>query len=173
MTPEQKAEREDYYKTNTPDWQADLSEEAFQDEEARHSAFRRVDPEGRLSKLEEAFVVYGIKEAVLPAMFLCVLNDLPLPEWLKKGFGLQYLRGMHGRLKSWNDAWGRPKTKAEYVRAFRQRFKSAEAWDYVMEASSRGQPINDELFERIGRERGLGGREITKQLYSAHRKHRT
>jgi hypothetical protein len=39
-----------------------------------------------------------------------------------------------------------------------------------MEAHSRGEPITDELFEKIGRERGIGGRETTKKLYSQARK---
>ena len=159
-----------HHRKNTADWHADLMETASQDQQERSLAFRwRDDPAESLRLYEEAHA-HGLIEAVLPAIFCCVINDLPFPEWLKKAFCLQYLRGFHGRLKSWDDAFGRPRTKAKYQREFRARYKAAEAYDYVVEAKSRGEPITDELFEKIGRERGLGGREITKKFYTAVRK---
>ena len=37
-----------------------------------------------------------------------------------------------------------------------------ELWIYI-----RGAPINDDLFDRIGKELGIGGRETVRKLYKA------
>ena len=128
-------------------------------------------PEITLLGSEQGYA-QGMNDVVLPAIFLCAVKNLPLPEWLTRAFCLHYLRGFHGKLKSWDEVWGKPTSRAKYEREFRKNRKLGEAYDLVMEAHSRGEPITDELFEKIGREHGIGGRETTKKQYAAVRRKR-
>jgi hypothetical protein len=55
-------------------------------------------------------------------------------------------------------------------RQFRDRFLPDVILKLVAAAQEEGTPVDNMLFEKIGRELGIGGRETTRKLYSAAQK---
>ena len=102
----------------------------------------------------------------METVLACAITQSPMPKWLRQELCVWYLRAAHGRLGSWDEAFGRPATRAEASRMFRKSYTSDDVMDLVIEAKLGGGAIDNDLFEEIGRKVGLA-RETTKKLYVA------
>jgi hypothetical protein len=70
-----------------------------------------------------------------------------------------------GELNSWNELFGKPRLKSRNVILGWNR--RLEVWERIMDLHLRGAPINDDLFDRVGKELGIGARETVRKLYKA------
>ena len=101
--------------------------------------------------------------ALFRVLTLCALFRRPLPEWAAAAFVLIYRVALAGEIRSWDDVFGRPweqeKRRAQQ-RGVRTQSWKWELWKLVHELhEGKGKPpIDDALFERVGRELGIGGR---------------
>jgi hypothetical protein len=97
-----------------------------------------------------------------------MLNDLPIPAWLTLAY-LQAFRDIYQyRAKSWDDVFGKPHPKGTHLDAKRQEWeKSILVYHRVKEIlrNEPGTPIDGYLFERVGREFGIGGKTLTEKYY--------
>ena len=114
-----------------------------------------------VTELENEFHA-GNKVSVLKCIHSCVVWGLPVPLWAKKYFVASCADGYQGKLESWDDAFGRPITQVKHLQELRHGLRW-EVYDAVRAASAAGVPIDNELFERIGRELGIGGRNYTQR----------
>ena len=121
-------------------------------------------------ELKELHTEYqkGHKEAILEAVFTCALNSFPLPGWLETAFLKAYRNVRQYRAKSWDDVFGKAHKKGTQLAAKRQeREKSLSVYHRIL-SIKRAEPstaIAEELFERVGRETGLGGATVMKEYY--------
>ena len=125
----------------------------------------------RLDELEEDYNTGTKPGILLGAMWLCIINDIPLPDWVKKAFLEAYEKGCNGKLRSmsWNEVFGRPpRTKQQCDRFNRDHTALPEIWRLVAEAKRDRVPIDDELFKKIGGRFGLSSTGV-KKLYAVAR----
>jgi hypothetical protein len=104
----------------------------------------------------------GNKNALWKMIVGCALSKSPIPEW-----AASILEGADGyvasgELNSWNELFGKPRRRSRS--ALRGWHLRHEVWASIVDS---GAPINDDLFDRIGKELGIGGRETVRKLYKA------
>jgi hypothetical protein len=143
------------------------SEWAWIEESIQDGAWDIFEPGLHLEVLEDIEARGELVERdVLRAVMACAVLNQPMPEWLRRGFAVLFVRGQFGKLESWDDAFERPATEAQAVRSYRARYTAYEVLDLVREAKLNGESIDNDLFEAIGRKVGLA-RETAKKLYVA------
>jgi hypothetical protein len=125
----------------------------------------------RLDAVEEGYNTGTKPDLLLYAMCLCIKNDIPLSDWVKKAFLEAYEKGCNGKLRSmsWNEVFGRPpRTKQQCDRLNRDHAALPEIWRLVAEAKRDRVPIDNELFKKIGGPFGLSSTGV-KELYTVAR----
>jgi hypothetical protein len=110
------------------------------------------------------------KTALFRVLTLCALFRRPLPEWASAAFISIYRAALAGEIRSWDDVFGRPweqEKRGAQQRGVRTQSWKWEVWKLVHELhEGEGKPpIDDALFERVGKELGIGGRSTVKALY--------
>jgi hypothetical protein len=115
----------------------------------------------------ERRVKAGDRTAILPAVLLycSMYHDIPMPKWLKRAFIDAFCSGDSGEAGSWDKVFGRPRTKTQFVRMWRQMDAAENVWTLVAKAKADGIPVNDDLFAKVGKELGIGGKTLVKELY--------
>jgi hypothetical protein len=127
------------------------------------------------------------KSALLNTIMLSILFRQPLPEWAAKAFEDAYNFVMMGGARSWNEVFGDPhpgkhkrsvalkNRKYEVHRRVRVLHEGGErrGLDALRQDPRKtppGLPIDEALFERVGRELGQemnpGGKPISKTVIS-------
>jgi hypothetical protein len=124
----------------------------------------RIETERKLQGLDR-----GEPGAAIYAIWLCSFHDdMQPPAWALKEFRRQYAMGLHGKLRSWDDVFGRPpRTKVQMERYARHLALMPKVWAEVASAKDGGRPINNELFKEIGAKLRVGSSTLTSRLYSA------
>ncbi len=116
--------------------------------------------------IEEAEFEAGDKNALLAAIHICATHCLVLPEWLAKAYISEYDKVLRHEVGSWDDAFGRPFPKGKHLNAARKkREKAGEVWHRVRQLHDQGRPIDEALFEEIGKEFALGKTLVSEYYY--------
>lgn len=109
----------------------------------------------------------GDKWALLAAVRECARCSIPMPDWLATAFILAYDGVLNCRIGSWDEAFGRPFPKGTHLAAKRKRRTKAPAvWLAVRKATDAGEPLDEGLFERVGKKLGLGKTQTAEFYYS-------
>ena len=119
-----------------------------------------------LHQLDELEKKAGDKGTVLQAIYLCSVDDLPIPEWAAKGFINQYAKGLNGRVSSWDKVFGRPRTRGMVERFMRDVEIQPKVWGLIVEAKDNGELIGTTLFERIAESLGTNRDKVAKAYRS-------
>jgi hypothetical protein len=104
--------------------------------------------------------------AALATIAYCVNENLTIPEWATATLAWFYDEQNKGHYRSWDQIFGKPMTAGRAKRAQRDLGSLNAIADMVKSAQANGTPIDNELFERIGRELGIGSRTRVSELYS-------
>lgn len=125
----------------------------------------RLAADGELHFLRLSFEA-GDGAALLEAVRVCAVNDLPLPAWAARAFVERVDRVFRFETGSWDDAFGRPYRKGIRLADARRRWRQREVvYERVRELVEReGSSIGDPLFERVGKEIGLA-KSVVNELY--------
>jgi hypothetical protein len=119
----------------------------------------------------------GDKGALLRAIHYAILHrraDSLAPydrdatlAWAAQAFEEAYTYVTRGGARSWDEVFGKPHhTNKKRLRTAQQVSQKYEIYWRVQNLHEHeGVPINDRLFERIGRETGIGGATVVKGLY--------
>jgi hypothetical protein len=107
----------------------------------------------------------GKKIALWKTIVMSAIYKSPIPEW-----AASILEGadgyvISGELNSWNELFGKPRLQSRSV--LRARHLSRAVYYRIKDLHLRGTPINNDLFDRVGREWGIGGRETVRKLYKS------
>lgn len=134
--------------------------------EARGPIFRWSDAQW-LKKAGEYFLETGDKAAILEALSICSLSDLPIPKWCAKAYLKAYRSVRQYRAKSWDDAFGRPHPKNTKIGAKRdEREKEFILYDRVEEMKKKNPKTDKKtILERTGKELCIGEKLAEKYYY--------
>jgi hypothetical protein len=118
-------------------------------------------------QLEQARLRYaqGKKSELLYWLHYCVMNDREIPAWIKEGL-FKALEAAHSyKIRSWNEVFGPPVPKGRRLKNARRNQEIAfNVFDRVQALHKAGQPIDENLFEEVGKEFGIK-KTLASQLY--------
>jgi hypothetical protein len=124
-----------------------------------------ITPENE-SDIHRAAYESGDKAALLQMIQLCFVLEWPVPEWAAKAFVEACGYVEMGGSRSWDDVFGCPRPKKKHKRSAQLRNRKYDIYKRVQDLHEQeGMPIDGRLFERVGRETGLGGSTVIKELY--------
>lgn len=118
--------------------------------------------------LEKEYKKSKNKRIILEAVDVCALNDFDLPEWLKQAFRMAYNEVRAYRAGRWSEVFGPAHTKGAHLPAKREaREKNHLVYLRIREIlnAEPETPIDGHLFERVGRELGIGGKTKVSEIY--------
>jgi hypothetical protein len=114
----------------------------------------------------------GDRWALLAAVRKCANHSLVMPSWVANGFIAAYDTVLSARIGSWDEALGRPYPKGRHLHNARQdRERRFDVWLRIRNILSQEPDIavDDALFERVGRELGIGKTRANRLYYEAER----
>lgn len=120
----------------------------------------KLRPQDDSLKMEERYTAGADPAALLEIINAVFLTGIALPEWARKAFILAYIRGSTGKLKSWDEVFGRPPTEQEHRRFNRECANRDKIWQMVADAAAEGRGIGNDLFEEIGERVGLNKTDV-------------
>src|SRR5262245_6642926 len=94
--------------------------------QASRFGYRSVDLERRIKG--------GDRTAILPAILGYACVQTPMPKWLCKAFIDAFCYGDSGEAGSWDKVFGRPRTKAQFARMWRQMDAAENVYRLVAKA---------------------------------------
>src|SRR5262249_12243065 len=104
----------------------------------------------------------------------CGFFELLIPKWAAKELTNAYRFARSDQMGSWDELFGKPNGKSHPFKPGRRTPLSEKlrreriasyVGDEVLKARHQGRAIDNELFDEIGRELGVGGRTEVKRLY--------
>lgn len=115
----------------------------------------------------------GNKVALMQAIHVCGIDRIPLPDWVASAYSRCFESVRMARAKSWDDVFGKPFPKGSNLIAIHKRRK--HQWDLVnrirlIRESEPGTALDAALFERVGKEFGLG-RSLAQDYYYEAKQH--
>ena len=118
--------------------------------------------------LEKEYKKSKNKSIILEAVFVCTLNDFDLPEWLKEAYRMAYRKVRHYKAGSWSEVFGDAHPKGMHRDAKREaREKNHLVYLRIREIldAEPETPVDGYLFERVGREFGIGSKTKISEIY--------
>ena len=103
----------------------------------------------------------------LATIAYCLDEHLAIPDWAPAVLAWFYRGQLEGNYRSWDQVFGKPTTKKRASTGRRDLDSLNKIADMVDSAKANGTPIDNHLFETIGRTLGIGGKSRVIELYSA------
>jgi hypothetical protein len=125
-----------------------------------------VDELARESELHRVAYEAGDKGALLLMIRHCFMQHWPVPDWAQQAFvdACSYVEMGGGT--SWDEVFGCPHPPRKHKRSIQLENRKYGIHERVREiVKKEGAPIDDKLFERVGRESGFGGATVIKNAY--------
>ena len=140
------------------------------------SPFMRLMVTGRKLRQLHARYQAGDSSAILEAMTLCFSKEFMIPQWCIEAFRYAYNDiKVNFVSKSWDAVFGKPHRKGMHLAAAQQE---KELMPYVYELIktikeiSPQTPIEQGLFEAVGKELGISGSTARDYYYKAKKKNK-
>jgi hypothetical protein len=127
---------------------------------------------GYLEEHRQRYVA-GDENSILPALFECAMDGLPIPAWCAQAFINAFREVKTYRAKSWDDVFGSPHPKGTQLGSKKnQREKEFKVYMRIsaIKKCSPSTPIDVGLFEKIGKELGICKTLASQYYYSAKQK---
>jgi hypothetical protein len=112
----------------------------------------------------------GNKWPLLYAIHQCLLLKRPLPEWLRLAFLDAHDSATGYEIKSWDDAFGRPHPKGAHIKNQKRHFELRHVIVQRVEELRSEMPVDKKLFEKIGKDLGIGGSTTVSKIYYEERR---
>ena len=104
----------------------------------------------------------GDKSQLILAMKYCLEFRRPIPEWARDAF----LEAYYILPKSWDDVFGPPIPKGANLAVARRRSKiGCQLYLEVKRSNAEGTPIDDGLFETVGKQFNVSGATAKRMYY--------
>src|SRR5262245_56556155 len=123
-----------------------------------------IDPGAECEHFRVAYEA-GDRRALWHALVFCAVHDIRMWHWLASEIIAIQRAAEAGKIPTWNHVFGdKPCGEGQRRGAatFARRF---EVYNRIQAAKDAGRAIDDQLFEDIGRELGVGGRSTVADLY--------
>jgi hypothetical protein len=129
--------------------------------------FRRWVAAQELMTLYESYQE-GDRGAILKTLHICFSTHLPIPRWCELAYLNAFRKVKFYNAKTWRAVFGNPHPKGTHIGAKKQEqdmgFRVYDRIKQIKEADP-SVAIDGWLFERIGREFGIGGKTLTEEYY--------
>jgi hypothetical protein len=123
------------------------------------------EPEEYSRRCEAAYRA-GSKQALIRIIVFSALCKRPIPNWAADLLQVIDVFAVGGEFKSWDEVFGKPPSKHSAFQRHKWMLRG-KVQAMVFGAHAKGRAIDDDLFEEIGLELGIGGRSEVKRLYAA------
>ncbi|MGY4596343.1 hypothetical protein ACVWXL_004089 [Bradyrhizobium sp. GM22.5] len=122
--------------------------------------------DGLMLEVYEAAFKRGDRLSLFRAIDHCARHGLALPGWAAKAFRDGYRKIRDFKAASLDDAFGKPFRKGLHVdRAALRKKHQLDVYLRIQYLHKQGRPIDDALFEEVGKGFGIG-RTVCKELYA-------
>ena len=122
--------------------------------------------ESALDALRSMFEL-GDRRALMDAIRVCARRAIVMPEWVQDAYIDAHDKVLNCRVSSWDEAFGAPMRKGAHLAAERKRrVLMPRVWNEVNLARQQGCPVDEALFERVGKHLGLGKTLVSEYYYS-------
>jgi hypothetical protein len=120
----------------------------------------------------------GDKNSLPAALWFCLANNEPPPDWLKDAYVRAARRVWSYEVSSWDDVFGKPLKKGKQRKAAHRRYMIGSAirervMDRTHRAAINGErspdKIDKNLFEEVGKEFGIKG-TLAAEIYYEHQR---
>jgi hypothetical protein len=109
---------------------------------------------------------------LMTAIRICANHQLPLPHWAANAYIKAYDTVNNARAKSWNSVFGNPFPKGQHLSAIRKkRILSVAVWNEItlIRKMNPETPIDESLFEEVGKKFCLG-KTLAREYYYSEKK---
>jgi hypothetical protein len=127
--------------------------------------------EHELPQLYQEFTQAGDKSAVMWALYRCLECEVPIPEWVSEAFVTECAKVAGFQVGTWDEAFGKPHPKGTHLATKRKH--ASKGWRIyldVLNATDAGRPIDEGLFDEVGRRHGVGKTLAAELYYQEKRK---
>lgn len=129
--------------------------------------FSRWDGLQFLKELEKQFAA-GEKFALMAALRVCARISVPMPDWVAENYILAHDTILNYRAKSWDDVFGASLPKGAHLNALRKkRMFMYAVYNEVIKRANDGKPVDEFLFEDVGRLFHIGKTLAGEYFYEA------
>jgi len=128
----------------------------------------------RESELEQCEIDYrkGDLLSLAHAIAICANRGIALPEWAAAAYVCGYKNVLNLHADSWDSIFGPAVPKGKHLAALRKRHReSFGVWLAIQRRHENGEPIDDEMFAKVGRELKIGAETLVKSYYDGEKKH--
>jgi len=128
--------------------------------------------EKALPELERRFAA-GDKRALLEAVLHCMVGrGRKAPIWVRLAFANAYTDvTYYAKFGSWDDVFGKPWPKGHREQAQRRAKLRLYVWQRIRELHDHhARGIDNNLFEEVGEEFGVGGRQAKEMYYRVEKR---
>ncbi|MBU1568803.1 MAG: hypothetical protein KJ630_24655 [Proteobacteria bacterium] len=121
----------------------------------------------KLKDLADNYISTGDKARILEALFICNMNQMSVPRWCCFAFIDAYREVWFKAKTSWDDVFGKPHKKGTHSNDIRKTRNDALKVYYRIQELNKnvGLPVDENMFDRVGRELGVGAKTKTATLY--------
>jgi hypothetical protein len=110
--------------------------------------------------------------ALAHAIAICANLGIALPAWATAAYVAGYKNVLNFHADSWDSIFGQAVPKGKHLGALRKRHReSFGVWLAIQRRHEKGEPIDDEMFAKVGSELGVGAETLVKSYYEAEKKH--
>ncbi len=128
-----------------------------------------------LKHWRDIYMQHNSAKAVMNAVYLCSKNNFKLPKWCREAFVTFFDKIMSGEARSWDDCLGPLYPKGAHIDSQRKivdygllvyrRINILNSAGKALGRRRNPNAIDGALFERVGRELGIGGKTVTEKIY--------
>lgn len=140
-----------------------------------HSPHMLLEQQDRLRSLRRDFEAEPKGRALMSALYACAESEIAMPFWVAHNFRERIFDIEFGRVSrnSWDEVFGLPLPKGTHMNRRRRRaLAGPHIANAVDQAIRNGSAVGPELFERVGREQGVG-KTVAEELYYEYRQYLT
>lgn len=110
----------------------------------------------------------GDKRAVLRAIYVCAIYNMPLPEWVRNAFCAVYRGVLNAEIGSWDEAFSPAFPKGKHVEKLKGREQlKYEAYREVCYARIAGKGLGDKLYSEIATQLNTNKEKVKELFYEA------
>jgi len=123
-------------------------------------------------ELERAKAEAGDKRAVLRAIYICSIYNMPMPDWTRRAFRTAYDAILYVEAKSWDEVFGRAFPKGVHWNELKKHVELKDAvYREMCYANIEGEPTTAETFAKIAKKLKTSAGKVKELFYEAKSEH--
>src|SRR5262245_9897427 len=121
------------------------------------------------SELHRRAYEAGDRAALMLMLRHCLMMHLPLPQWVQQALLEVIDQVGSGALASWDEGLGKPRPKGLHSFSTLLDSQRWKIWAAGQEMIAQGAPIDEELFQRLGKQFNASATAVRERYYRVDR----